>query len=647
MEEQPLPNWVQELLTLLPACSHFLLSGNVRDVYFAAPHAVDVSAADVDRVLQPLHDVVAGALRTQGVALTVLYDIAEGAVALPRTRGQTDRAQETFGTSLDKLAPRGSLQGLEQLMDKVSNASEPTGLIIKSASRLVRDISQPSDAEFDFYRTVDRIARNSKSSHVADTSRAVYSPIVWVLDNERDVPYWFALQNEFVRSIVLPLPHTGERATLASTLVPLLGVPDEGDCSAGIRVLTEQTAGMTLDAINRTIAIARDQGLGADRVEDAARSYRVGITDNPWRADYLIERLRRETLARGDRLSDTPTPSDSEPPTTQPSMLASRVLGQDAAVSKALDILVRSATGLTAAQAGPATTRPRGVLFFAGPTGVGKTELAKALTKLLFDDERFYIRFDMSEFAAEQAADRLIGSPPGYVGYDAGGELTNAIRQRPFSLVLFDEIEKAHPRILDKFLQLLDDGRLTDGRGETVFFTEAVIVFTSNLGVYADIEETAADGRTARRRVQVVNRKTMDREEIAERIRQTVRDFFTLQIGRPELLNRIGDNIVVFDFIDQPTGARILDLMLANVIARVRQEHHCVIEFPAETVSLLREVCLDEKMLELGGRGIGSMLETCVINPLANRLFIQALEAGARVAVRVEQRGGQWVAHLS
>jgi AAA domain (Cdc48 subfamily) len=238
-----------------------------------------------------------------------------------------------------------------------------------------------------------------------------------VLDSERDVPRWFALHNEALRSIMLPLPDAGERRALADRLMPQ---PDdrENTGQTAAKILAEQTAGMTLVAVNRTVAIARDQGLGPERIEDAARSYRVGVTDNPWRASYLTARLRTEVAA----LADDPAPGSR-------SVLRSRVVGQEVAVRKALDILIRSATGLTAAQAQSSATRPRGILFFAGPTGVGKTELAKALTRLLFDDERFYVRFDMSEFSAEHAADRLIGAPPGYVGHDAGGELTNAVRQ--------------------------------------------------------------------------------------------------------------------------------------------------------------------------------------------------------------------------
>jgi len=398
---------------------------------------------------------------------------------------------------------------------------------------------------------------------------------------------------------------------------------------------------MSLVAMERTIAVARDQGLGPDRVEDAARSYRVGVTANPWKAGYLRDRLRQELIAL-----EPPDPA-SAAGNVPTSVLASRVLGQNAAVRKALDIIVRSSTGLTAAQAGPAASRPRGVLFFAGPTGVGKTELAKALTKLLFDDERFYIRFDMSEFSAQHAAERLLGAPPGYVGYDSGGELTNAIRQRPFSLVLFDEIEKADPLILDKFLQLLDDGRLTDGRGETVFFTEAVIVFTSNIGIYTEVDEVDNAGYRTRTRRPVTGLQDMKHEEIAAHVRKAVEDFFVNKIERPELLNRVGrDNIVVFDFIDSVIGSQIVELMLRNVSARVLQEHGVRIQFDGPTREQIYAASLDDKTLQFGGRGIGSKLETAVINPLANRLFLDTPPAGAEVVVKLEQSEDRWTARF-
>jgi ATP-dependent Clp protease ATP-binding subunit ClpB len=164
----------------------------------------------------------------------------------------------------------------------VAAAEEPIALVIGSASRLVRDVTQLSDEEFDFFRHVDAVARDSQPPARADSDRLFYNPVVWVLDSDRDVPRWFALRNEALRSIVIPLPDAGERRELAERLVPGLGGGAQvGDLAAAAKVLAEQTASMTLTALNRTVAIARDQGLGPERAEDAARSCRVGVTRQP------------------------------------------------------------------------------------------------------------------------------------------------------------------------------------------------------------------------------------------------------------------------------------------------------------------------------------------------------------------------------
>jgi ATP-dependent Clp protease ATP-binding subunit ClpB len=250
----------------------------------------------------------------------------------------------------------------------------------------------------------------------------------------------------------------------------------------------------------------------------------------------------------------------------------------------------------------------------------------------------------MSEFSEEHAANRLIGSPPGYVGSLEGGELTNAIRERPFSVILFDEVEKGHPRILDKFLQVLDDGRLTDGRGDTAFFTESVIIFTSNLGIYREVQEVVGGTTVTRRELAVSPASHPTRGERAEAIRHAIHDHFTLRLGRPELLNRIGeDNIVVFDFIDRETALAILDGMLRNVIARVEREHGHDLTLTNESLELLQQACLSKEVLAMGGRGIGSKLETALINPLSRLLVMSPLRGGA-AAVRLSGTGGVWEA---
>src|SRR5262249_28505070 len=220
----------------------------------------------------------------------------------------------------------------------------------------------------------------------------------------------------------------------------------------------------------------------------------------------------------------------------EPSLTA-RVIGQPTAVERVRGTLAAATIGIDfVADVHSAESRPKGIFFFVGPTGGGKTELARALSAFVFDDEAALARFDMSTFAEAHAAERLTGAPPGYVGHERGGELTDRVSQRPFSVLLFDEIEKAHHSIFDKFLQVLDDGRLTDALGRTVYFPETLIIFTSNLG--AAESYGWLDGS-----------RLPDYEEVTAHFEREVREHFTKTLGRPELLGRLGSGITVFDIL--------------------------------------------------------------------------------------------------
>ncbi len=226
-----------------------------------------------------------------------------------------------------------------------------------------------------------------------------------------------------------------------------------------------------------------------------------------------------------------------------PEILHKRVVGQDEAVNVVADAILRSRAGI----ADP--NRPVGSFLFLGPTGVGKTELTKALAESLFDDERNMVRIDMSEYMEKFSVSRLIGAPPGYVGYDEGGELTEAVRRKPYSVVLFDEIEKAHPDVFNILLQILDDGRVTDSQGRTVDFKNTIIIMTSNLGANIILDGINADGRIS--------------EQAAQEVNRLLRATF-----RPELLNRI-DEIITFNPLSKNDVMRIVDLMLASVTKRL------------------------------------------------------------------------------
>jgi ATP-dependent Clp protease ATP-binding subunit ClpA len=283
-----------------------------------------------------------------------------------------------------------------------------------------------------------------------------------------------------------------------------------------------------------------------------------------------------------------------------------------------LDIVKRAVTGVGGGRRGG---RPRGVAFLAGPTGVGKTELAKTITSLLFGDESAYIRFDMSEFSAEHADQRLLGAPPGYIGYDAGGELTNAIREKPFSVVLFDEIEKAHPRVLDKFLQILDDGVLTSGRGDRVYFSEALIIFTSNLGIYKLSE-------TGERTLNVSPSEPYSTVKL--RVESEIERHFKFVLNRPEILNRMGENVIVFDFIRQEVAREIFDQMVTGTLADLQSQGYEV-SISGEALDNLRSICLAD--LSNGGRGIRNQVEANLLNPLARSLFDSGAPKGLALVI--------------
>jgi ATP-dependent Clp protease ATP-binding subunit ClpB len=595
------PRWLKDLERLLPIRSQFVVSGNIRD-------SVLVPLADGGTTLVPLLRGLWEQLRRMGYRFVLVYDPADGLRVYPNEPVATELAQRLFDLKLqDGVMPVG-LESLAALMKRLAGCRDARcALVLDFASRIARAADHLDANEHRFFVGAEKLSLTAnpvvpKEEGQSANGSPLFNPILWLVNRPQDLPSWFALDSERIASLIVGRPDYELRAEAAGQLAMLF--PGHADAAEAARVefvrrFADSTDGLTLTAMADVAQLARRQNIGLAAVEDAVRCYKVGALDNPWRRDYLRDKIRRARVTLEDR-----------------------VKGQHQATTKAVDILMRSVMGLTGAQARSSSGRPRGVLFFAGPTGVGKTELAKTLTQLIFGDERAYIRFDMSEFAEEHTGARLLGAPPGYIGFDAGGELTDAVRERPFSLLLFDEIEKAHPRILDKFLQILEDGRLTDGRGDTAYFSEAIIVFTSNLGIYV---EDASGQR-------VQNVRPGDPYEVVEaRVRGAIGDHFKFRLSRPEILNRIGDNIVVFNFIAPEVATQIFDGMLKNVVKRMQEEHHVALEIPARVRERLLSLCTRD--LGNGGRGIGNALESVFINPLARALFVLDLEGRERVTV--------------
>jgi ATP-dependent Clp protease ATP-binding subunit ClpB len=280
-------------------------------------------------------------------------------------------------------------------------------------------------------------------------------------------------------------------------------------------------------------------------------------------------------------------------------------VGQDAAVSAVANAIRRARAGLS----DPA--RPIGSFMFLGPTGVGKTELARTLAEYLFDDERAMVRIDMSEYQERHAVSRLVGAPPGYVGYEEGGQLTEAVRRRPYSVILLDEIEKAHPDAFNLLLQVLDDGRLTDGQGRTVDFKNTVLIMTSNLGSHWFFDESLSPA------------------ERTDRVLGEMRGQF-----RPEFLNRL-DEVIVFEPLDKAEIARIVDIQVEQLSRRLAGR-----KLDLDLTPAAREY-LAEKGYDpsFGARPLKRLIQREVQDPLAMKLLSGELAEGSRVVVDREGDG--------
>ena len=296
--------------------------------------------------------------------------------------------------------------------------------------------------------------------------------------------------------------------------------------------------------------------------------------------------------------------------------LHKRVIGQDEAVKALAQSIRRTRSGLKD------PNRPGGSFIFAGPTGVGKTELAKALAEFLFGDEDALIQLDMSEFSEKHTASRLFGAPPGYVGYDEGGQLTEKVRRKPFSVVLFDEVEKAHPDIFNSLLQILEEGRLTDSQGRKVDFKNTVIIMTTNLGT-RDINKGVLTG------FQTADNSTHDYGRMKSKVAEELKQHF-----RPEFLNRVDDTIV-FPPLTKPEIARIVDLMIAKLAKRMEAQD-MRLQLTDEARELLADVGFDPV---LGARPLRRAIQREIEDALSERILFGELQPGQVVTVGVTGEG--------
>lgn len=601
------PKWQKELDIFDRIKPIVILEGNVLDKY---QYSGDdgMQQGSILRLTEYLHY----HLKNEGYQNIVFYD---------SIRGFYNNCEEGYIQKFAQLVQASVADGCIAAEFRGRNATaarltrtaitqnqEATTVIMDFASRYITSPDNMEQSEVDSFTVLMQASLEGKD---VKTEQGILKNLVILIVNKiNDIPAWFYLDNPNVKTITLRTSEKEERELLVKgDNFPTFFAGDiyvdefpyynenPGELEKIQDRFVALTEGFSFTELNGLRRLCKNERIHIKDMCNVIDLYKYGIKDNPWNKLSISELKTAEEDFR------------------------KRVKGQDYAIVKTLDIIKRAVTGMSGVQTA-SHGKPKGVLFFAGPTGTGKTETAKTLAEKLFGDEKCCIRFDMSEYGQSHSDQKLLGAPPGYVGYEAGGQLTNAVKNNPFSILLFDEIEKAHPSILDKFLQILEDGRMTDGQGNTVYFSETIIIFTSNLGIY----QTTASGE----RKQVVY-SDMSYEEVQSKVREGIEHYFKLELGRPEILNRIGENIVVFDFIRESVAGEILDSQINRIINNLKMDKGIKLVLSDQAHGTLLNAAIGN--LDNGGRGIGNIVESMFINPLSRYMFDHELFSDCEIEV--------------
>ena len=600
--------WHRELELFSAVKPLIILEGSVADLC-----RYPVEGSIPEDKLVPLSEYLNAYLTDNGYGQVVFYSNLVGFMN-PYAQKMLDSFARTNGCEVKSGAIPAEFKGNTQatapniIRRAMSQTSAATAVVMELASHYIITPERMDQHDVNSFNLLMQSAMSAATVRTPMGKRQ--NLLILLVEKLNDLPAWFYLNNPLCKTIRIEAPDREERKRLISgkawptffdSTVYRTDMPFYEAHPEELTRLREKFVGLTdgltfteLDAMRR---LSKREQTHIRDLCSIVDLYKYGIKENPWQ-NLSMDSLR---TAKQD--------------------FEKRIKGQDSALERTLDVVKRAVTGMNGLSSS-STAKPKGVLFYAGPTGVGKTETAKALAEKLFGDESACIRFDMSEYGQPHSDQKLMGAPPGYVGYEAGGQLTNAIKKNPFAIVLFDEIEKAHSSILDKFLQILEDGRLTDGQGNTVYFSETIIIFTSNLGMYVKDE--------LGRRYQNVT-MDMDYPEVQRRLRQAVEDHFKLELGRPEILNRIGENIVVFDFIREEAGKAILKAQVDKIIRRLEEQKNIRVTVTDEAYGELSAAALAD--LSNGGRGVGNQVEALLINPLSRWLFDNLVISDANVTI--------------
>ncbi|MDR0312490.1 MAG: AAA family ATPase [Treponema sp.] len=608
-----IPKWQKELMSFKGIKSTFIVEGNISDIYPSFQN--DGEFCSLNRIIANIFD----SDETKGLYDFQYCDPIFGfsdplnfnkATDMIRLFEEKTNEKQREIQAINGKDRRENHSGISMVRNseiirtsmtvQTGKADEARKSIVNTINFASRFLSSPDNMSID--ETTFFLNLLFASNNAIRINKNI-NTLILIVSKFNDIPAWFFLNNPNVRTITIPNPDRNIRSMYIEKNYKIFSEDASPETSKMQTKFVDLTEGMKILELGELRRLYDKSNIPPEEIADVVSIYKYGFKENKW------------AQIRGKLDDDIP------------GIIKKRVKGQEQAIEKIVRVIKRAVVGLSGLQHS-SNTKPRGILFLAGPTGTGKTEIVKTVTALLFEDEKTLIRFDMSEYTAEHADQKLFGAPPGYVGYDNGGQLTNAVKNNPFSVLLFDEIEKAHPNIMDKFLQILEDGRMTDGQGNTVYFTETLIFFTSNVGISREI----IDPHTGK----VVGRENIvspgePYSIILEKVEEAMKTYF-----KPEVINRIGENIVVFNYIDQTASQEIAKSQIVNINNNLQKNNKINITIGEDAYKLLYSFCWQDKPRSNGGRGIGNVIEEQYLNPLAEFIFDNNCQETDAVSVKTK-----------